>query len=205
MDERSLQDLISKWIPDEIEQFTAQVGDDEQHTRAVELLQLAAAGPASAAGDEIGHFLEGRGDLLDTTRAAVARGGSSAVSSVRDFLVQQMHLSPALASILAPLLVKILPKIGTVSGPAGAATKPRPKKKPKTSSSAKPKKPKSASSAKPKKPKAASSAKPKKPKASSESSKPKKPRTSSSKKPAAKPKRRTRAGEIPLGDTAEQE
>lgn len=183
MDERSLQGLISSLIPDEIEGFLTQSG--EQPSRSVELLKTAAGQVGGEADVEINNFLNGRGALLETTRAAATRSGVSASNTVAEFLTGQLHFSPALARIVAPLLVNLLPGIGKLPG-SGAAAKPKPKrKKPKSSST------QTAHQAKPKKPKSATS------------SKPKKPKTSSSKKPAAKPKRRGRAGEIPAGAAQE--
>jgi hypothetical protein len=204
MDEKSLHGLISNLFPDGIEGLLTQ-GDQpegEQHNRAVELLKTAAGQAGGPAGEEINNFLNGSGPLFDTTRAAAAHGSVSASTTIAGFLEKQLNLSPALARILAPLLVNLLPGIGKQSG-STAAAKPKPhRKEPKTSTGSKPKKPKTsasakpASAAKPKKPKASASSKPKKP-ASSTATGPKKPKTSSSKKPVAKPKRTGRTEEIP--------
>lgn len=184
MDQRSLQDLISKLIPDEVEGLLNQ-GDNqagEQQNRMVELLKTAAGQAGGDADTEISNFLNGRGTLLETTRAAATKGGSSAASIVTNFLTGQLHLSPALARIIAPLLISLVSAIGKLPG-TGTAAKPKTqKKKPRPSSA------KTAQHTRPRKP------------ASSASSKPKKPKSASNKKPATKPKKRGRAQEIPLGN-----
>jgi hypothetical protein len=209
MDERSLQGLLSNLIPDEIESLLNQSGQQsgEQQSRAVDLLKTAAGQAGGEAGDEIHAFLNGSGRLFETTRVAAAHGGASVSTTVSEFLTKQLNLSPALARIIAPLVVNLLPGVGGQTG-STPTTQPKPKRKtPRSSASSTPKKPKSSASAKPashaapKKPKSSTSSKPKTPKASTSStakkpkssanSKPKKPTSSSGKKPAAK------AGEIP--------
>ena len=194
MDDQTLKGLLSKLIPDEIENRLGLSGgsSEEQNTRAVELLKTAAGQAGGGMENEMNDFLNGRGALLETTRSAVARGGSSAVKEVAAFLTSQLHLSAPLAKLIAPLLIQLFPAIGKLTGTSATEKpkKPRRKKKKEDSSAKpasahKPKKPKPSSTTKP-----AASHKPKKPKASS-SGKPKKTRSSS-----AQPKR---ALEIDLG------
>lgn len=126
-------------------------------------LQAAADASSGEVENEIGAFLNGEGALLETTRAAVLKSGSTAVTDVAEVLAKQFGLSSAVARVVAALVVKLLPK-----AEKKAAKKKKAKKKPTTkpgettSSKKKPKK-------KPAKPKTAASKK--KPKAKKETAK----------------------------------
>jgi hypothetical protein len=132
--------------------------------------------------DAINDFLSGKGELHETTAAAVTRGGCSAVSDVGSVLEKQFDLNPAIAKLVASLLVKLVPSLKK-------AKKAKPRRKPKTAASAKKettakKKAKKKTTAKPaaKKKTAAKTSK----KTSAAKAKPKK--KASAAKPAAKKK-----------------
>jgi len=148
------------------------------------------AAKAEGAGVEtaVNEFLSGEGELHETTRAAVTRGGtpaapptpprgaarpvgvrsvgarnagSGAASDVAKLLSSKFGLSPAIANLIAPLLVKLVPSIGQAAGtPAGAQSAgSETAAKPKARRKAKPKTVSEAS----KKAKKKTAAKPKKP------------------------------------------
>lgn len=203
MDDQRFSGLLSQLIPDENENSleAGKEGSGEQNIRMAGLLKLVAGQAGGGAENEVNDFLNGRGELLETTRAAVARGGKSAASVVADFLEEKLHLSAPLAKIIAPLVVQLFPAIKQITG-TETATKPKPRrKKKKEESSTKPKpKPKPKPSTRPHKPKPSSSTKPasgQKPKPSS--SKPKKPKPSSAQSGRKRPKR---TQEINAGEEA---
>jgi hypothetical protein len=139
----------------------------------------ASGGPLENA---INEFLSGKGELLETTAAAGNRGGGSAVSEVGSILEKKFDLNPAIARLVASLLVKLVPSLKK-------AKKSKPRRKPKTAASAKKettakKKAKKKTAAKPadKKKTAAKTSK----KTTSAKAKPKK--KTSAAKPAAKKK-----------------
>lgn len=176
MDEKSLGDMLSKIITDAVEKPE---GENNAAAEPVSPLVQGLKSAAGLAGGEVQNaveeFLSGKGDLLDTTRTAVERGGTSANSVVAAFLQEKFKLSPTLAGIIAPLLVRLFPAIGNLTGTSSTTSKPKPRRKKKpTASTAKPaasskKKPKKkeAATTKPKKKKTSSSTK-KKPKRGSE-------------------------------------
>jgi len=158
VDEKSLGDMLSKIISDEVEQKETQP-QEVQSSALVEGLKSAAGLAGGDVQGAVEEFLGGKGDLLDTTRAAVERGGTSAKSVVAAFLQEKFKLSPTLAGIIAPLLVRLFPAIGKLTGTSTAADKPKPRRKKKpTASTAKP----AASSKKKPKKKETATAKPKK-------------------------------------------
>ncbi len=215
MDDQRFSGLLSDLIPDEIEKRLGLGGEssDEPDTRAVELLKAAAGQAGGGVENELNDFLNGRGALLETTRSAVVRGGStaegrkSAASEVAAFLTERLNLSAPLAKLVAPLVIQLFPAIGKLAGGSATTTKPKPRRKkkkeeggtskPRPSQAHKPK-PKPSSSTRP-----ASSQKPK----PTPSGKPKKPKPPSSGKPkpsSARPgkKRPKRAVEIETGEEA---
>jgi len=215
MDNRSLSDELSKLFPNEPENKPAPEGENsgDQDSLMIESLKALVGNFDEAVGKEVGEFLNGKGTLLETTRTAVARRGSSAITEVAALLTDKFGLSSPLARVVATLLVRLFPSISKLTGEE-TSPKPKPhrKTKPKTSSSvkphgsSKPKKRKTSSSTKP-----ATASKPKKRKTTSSakqtaSSKAKKRKPTSSKKPAAsKPRKRktlSRTQEIPSGEDA---
>lgn len=192
---RSPQDLFSQLLPDAIEDVLGMDHIPDAQTLVVQrLLNLAgtSGGPLEAA---LREFLNGEGDLHATAEAEATRAGGiskgaaggggtagggvtaisgvTAASTLEALLINQFHLSPPIARVLAGLLVKLLPATKKTTKKARRKPKPKTTTKPKASA----KKPKKKTEAKPKKPVA------KRPAA-------KKP---SKKKPAAKRKTRGEA------------
>jgi hypothetical protein len=208
MDEKSLTDLFSQFFSDEKDKNLTQEGKsvDQKDAGLVTVLKILAGQSGGTAGDELNQFLGGQGALMEATRSAVTRG-TSAASEVKAFLIEKLNLSPSVAGVVAPLLIKLFPSVGML---AGAASTPKPKtsRKKKASSSStakstsKAKKRKTTSSTKP-----AASSKTKKRKTTSSSkpaaSKPKKPASTTSKKTTSRrTKKSGRALEIPLDEDA---
>ena len=143
MDEKSIAGLLSQLIPDSIENSlglgTAHPGEPD--TRLVESLKAIAGQAGGSLEPALNEFLGGQGELHEATRAAVVRGGASSATDIATLLKTRFNLSPLIANLIAPLLVKLLPAVGQAAGSETAAkSKPRRKAKPKTPSSAKPKK-----------------------------------------------------------------
>ena len=117
-----------------------------QDPMLVETLKAVADGSSGAVEQEIGAFLKGEGDLLETTRAAVAHGNSTtAISEVAEDLAERFGLSPAIARVIGALVVKLLP------GTKKKAAKKKPKKPSASAKTAAKKKAKKKAAAKPKK------------------------------------------------------
>ena len=193
MDEKSLPDLFSKMIPDELEDSLGLGGKSsaEQNNNILIASLKAAAGQSGGLVDKaVNEFLTGEGDLLDTTRSAVTRSKASAKNEVAKFLETKFKLSPVAAKLISMLLLKLLPAISELTGAdAAEKKKPRRKKKPKTSTSAK-----TEAGAKKKPKKKKTTTKPKTT-ASKPAAKKKKPTAKSSKQETAtkkKPKKKTR-------------
>ncbi len=161
MDDKSLSNLLSGMSGG------AGEGQDQDSLLAASLKAVAAGSSNEAVEDEIGAFLKGEGNLLETASAAVTRGGSSAATDVAKFLEEKFGLNPAIARVIGTLLINLLPGIKKKK-----AAKKKPKKKPAASAKTPAKK-------KPKK----TAAKPKKPTAKKETAKAKP-------KPKPKPKKR---------------
>lgn len=146
-------------------------------TSGLRAMAGAAGGPLQTAVEE---FLGGQGDLLEATRAASGKASKTAKDELTAFLVSKLNLSPMVAKLVAPMLLKLFPVLGKALD-AGAAEKPaaKPKPKPKT-------KPKSKTPEK-EKPAATSKKKPKKKPAA----KPKTPAKKPAKKPGGKTTKKT--------------
>jgi len=162
MDEKSLPDLFSQMIPDELEDSLGLGGKSsaEQNNNILIASLKAAAGQSGGLVDKaVNEFLTGEGDLLDITRSAVTRSKASAKNEVAKFLETKFKLSPVAAKLISMLLVKLLPSISELTGAdAAEKKKPRRKKKPKKKkTTTKPKTTASKPAAKKKKPTAKSS------------------------------------------------
>lgn len=144
MEEKSISDLLSKFIPDQAEPGAEEA--DEQNNLLIQSLKALAGQSGDEAAAEVDEFLNGKGALHETTRTALVRGKSSAVDNLTQVLINQFKLSPTVASVIASLLVKVMPSIGK---PSPAKKKPRNKAKPKATASTK-KKPKKKATSKPK-------------------------------------------------------
>jgi hypothetical protein len=193
MEEKSLSGLFSQLIPDEIENSLGLGGKspDEQNSILVGSLKVAAGQSGGAMVTVINEFLSGQGDLLETTRAAVTRSGSSASKEIATLLTTQFKLAPTTAQIIAALLVKLFPSIKKAAkSDTPTKKKPRRKAKPKTAASAK----KDASSAKKKPKKKTPKATPTKPAAKKKKAAAKTAKKEA--KPAKKPKKAKRVSEI---------
>jgi hypothetical protein len=158
MGEKSLADQISQLMNDTPAMVSKPGGEnpDEQKKVLVDSLKAVAGesdGALEAAFDE---FLNGKGVLHEATRTAITRGGSAGRSDVITLLTKQFKLSPAVAKMIASLIMK-LQSSGSVETAKESTTKKksRRKAKPKTASSAK----KETSSAKKAKKKPAAKAK----------------------------------------------
>ena len=179
MDEKSIAGMLSQLIPDSIENSLGlgNASPGKPDNRLVESLKAIAGQAGGSIEPALNEFLSGKGELHEATRAAALRGGTSSAAEIASLLITRFNLAPALASLVAPLLVNLLPALGQSAGGAATATpKPRRKAKPKASSSARPKakastRPKASVSrpaakkkpaAKPAKKESASTAKPKK-------------------------------------------
>ncbi len=199
MDDKPLSDLLSQILPDDVEQAIGLGKDKPGEDNPVLIASLkAAAGQSGGLVDTaVNQFLNGEGDLLETTRRSVTRSKTTAKNEVAAFLESKFNLSPAVAKLLAMLLVKIFPSIGKLTGePSAEKKKPRRKKKPKTTASA------SKETSSKKKPKKKKTTTRPKTTASKPAAKKKKPATASSKKKATtkqKPKKKTRT--TPIGDS----
>ena len=170
MTEKKPGDLLSQLLPDQIEESLGLGGttQESQDNLLIALLKEAIGPQSGPLGELIDQFLDGKGALHDTTRAALARSPRSAQREVAAFLSETLNLNAATAKVVAGLLVRLFPALGKLGGGAEEKAKPRRKKKPASSSS---------SSVRPKKkPAASTSAKAKKkPTASDKPAKPKKP------------------------------
>jgi hypothetical protein len=175
----NLSELISKTVgkesPSEEEKSVA------QSDLLIETLKIVSVQASEGLGKELNEFLNGRGNLLETTRSAISRSGSSAAKDLAAVLKETFNLSSASANTVAALLVKLIPSINKTTSEEETSKPKRPrKKKTSTSSNVKP------AAKKSKRRESSTTSGP------SSSSKPKKKKTSGSKKAsAARPKQKT--------------
>lgn len=194
MDNRSLSDDLSKNLSGSTEDETAPGADNagEQKNLLVDSLKTIAGLSGGSLETAVSDFLNGGGELHETTRAAVTRGGGSAVSEVGSMLSKQFNLSPAVAKLVASLLVKLIPS-HTADSLTGKA---KPKRKPKTASSketSSQKKPKKKTTSKTSKKETASKTKSKKKTTTSKPAAKKKTTSKTGKKGAKAKKKSTRS------------
>lgn len=193
MDEKSLSDLLSQLIPDgsEAEPGKGEAQLDEQKGSMEEILKAVAGQSGGSAESAVNEFLNGEGELFETTRTALATDRKSAESEVAAFLKTKLKLSSFAAKLIAMMVVKLFPSITDLTGDEAPPKKKPRRKKRKTSSSAK-----TETSSK-KKPKKKTTARPK-----TSSSKPavkKKPAAKTSKKkttPKKKTQKKTRTSSV---------
>lgn len=192
MEDKSLPDFISQILPDEVEKSLGfeKAKPAEQDNVLIASLRAAAGQTGGQVEESINQFLNGEGELLETTRTAVTRSKTTAKNEVAAFLEKKFNLSPTVAKLVAMLVVKLFPSIGKLTGEATTEKKKPRKKKPKTSSTTSKKKPK----------KKKTTSKPKTT-ASKPAAKKKKPTAKSSKKATTKkkPKKKTRTATIDGG------
>jgi hypothetical protein len=197
MEEKSLSDQLSHLMNDTppVEPALSEESTNEQKNILVENLKTAVGQPDGALEAALDEFMSGKGALHEATRSAMARGGESALAEVIQLLTKQFKLSPAVAKMIASLILKLQPSGGSqTTQEAAAKKKPRRKSKPKTAKkeTSSTKKAKKKPAAKPKKAVSKTAAKKK---ATSKT----KPRTSAKKttsktgkkKTAARPKPKT--------------
>ena len=140
MDEKSISGLLSQLISntDKKDSAADKVSAGGENNFLVETLKTAAGMAGGGIEPAVNEFLNGQGELHETTRTAVIRGSSTAASDVAKLLTSRFNLAPAIANLIAPLLVKLLPSISQAyGGETAAKPKARRKARPKTSSSAK--------------------------------------------------------------------
>lgn len=194
MEEKALPEILSQMISDskENKQNLDDDNSDEQDNILVEGLKALAGRSGGTLKTAVDDFLKGEGELHESTRTALAIDKETAKDKIIDLLTTRFNLSPTLAGIIAPMLLKLLPfsekkkrkttrkpKKKTTSSKRKTSTTKKKKTsttKKKTSTAKKPKK-KTTTSAK----KKTSTTKKKKPAASST-----KKKTSTSKKPKKK-------------------
>jgi hypothetical protein len=165
MEEKALSDDISKLMsdtpamePPSVEEETA-----EQQDILAEALKAVAGQSDEKLETALEDFLSGRGVLSEASQTALTRSGSTGLSEVITLLMKQFKLSPAVAKMIASLIVKLQ---SSASQETTAKKKPRRKSKPKAATSAKKKpaakkaKKKAAAKAQKTKPKTAAKKKP---------------------------------------------
>jgi hypothetical protein len=217
MDEKTLPDQISHLMNDTPKN---EPGPGDENTDAkkdilVESLKTEAGQTDGALDAALDEFMEGRGVLHETTRAAITRGGSG-LNEVIQLLTSQFKLSPAVAKIIASLILKMQSSVSKETAKDSTTKKkPRRKAKPKTASSAKKKpisskkpkkktaaKAKKTTSKKPAKKKVVAKAKPRSTKkTASQKAAKKKPAAKTSQKKAttqAKPKKAKRSNTVEI-------
>lgn len=194
MEDKSLPDIISQILPDEVEQSLG-IGKQkttDQDNVLIASLKAAAGQSGGQVEESVNQFLNGEGELLETTRSAVTRSKTTAKNEVAAFLEKKFNLSPNVAKLVAMLVVKLFPSISKLTGEAATEKKKPRKKKPKTSTTTSKKKAKKKTTTKPKTT------------ASKPAAKKKKPTAKESKKATTKkkPKKKTRSITID-GESAE--
>lgn len=171
MEDKGLTDILSNLIPDPNEgnQTVQENQKPEQDNTLADGLETLAGRSGGELKTAIDEFLKGKGDLFESARNALAIDTKSAEKTIVEFLTEKFDLSPTLAAVIAPMLLKLIP------GAEKKKKKTSTKRKKKTTTSAKKKK--TTTTNKPKK-KTTTSAK-------------KKTSPTTKKKPAASPKKKT--------------
>ena len=121
MDDKSLSDQLSNLFPTP-DQNTAHTDDatpSAERGLLVDSLKTLTGQAGAGAQPVLDQFLSGQGELAEVTRAAAASGSTSALNKVINLLTTTLKLSPAIAKIIAPILLKLAPSL---------VTRPRPKK-----------------------------------------------------------------------------
>ncbi len=198
MDDKSLSDQLSNLFPTPDQNAAPQ---DEAIPSAergllVDSLKTLAGQAGAGAQPVLDQFLSGQGELAEVTRAAAASGSTSALNKVINLLTTTLKLSPAIAKIIAPILLKLAPSLGNQAAAKETEKEPAEKKKPRRKTAANSKKETSSSKKKTDK---KSTAKPKKTPAKPAAKK--KPAAKSSKKETAakaKPKTSRRSVDVEI-------
>lgn len=136
MDDKNLSDQLANL-------FGSSQGQAPDATRGMlETLAGQAGGPLQ---NQISQFFNGEGQLHEVTSKAAATGGDFATNMIVTFLTSTLKLNPAIANMVAPLLLQLLPSItgnlfgGQTEKPAATPKKPRKTSSSSTKSTAKPK------------------------------------------------------------------
>jgi len=135
MDEKSLSDEISQLMSDTppIEPASSEEKTDEQQDILADNLKAVAGETGGELETALDEFLSGKGALHEATRSALTRGGDRGLSDVISLLMKQFKLSPAMAKLIASLIMKMQ----SSAKDSTAKKKPRRKSKPKAATSAK--------------------------------------------------------------------
>ena len=181
MDDKSLSDQLSNLFPapDQNAAPPDEAIPSAERGFLVDSLKTLAGQAGEGAQPVLDQFLSGQGELAEVTRAAAASGSTSALNKVINLLTTTLKLSPAIARIIAPILLKLAPSLGNQAAAKETEKEPAEKKKPRRKTAANSKKETSSKKKADKK----TSSKPKKT--------PAKP--AAKKKPAAKAKKETAA------------
>lgn len=165
MDDKSLSNQLASLFSSSGADQSASQGqvNTAQRSQLVDSLKAFMGQAGGEAQPVLDQFLKGEGELATASRAAAASGSPSALNMVVDLVVKKLNISPAIAQLIVPLLLKLAPVLtnsltGGEEEEKPATTKKKPRKSTsttkKTSSSAKPK-----TTAKPKKTTTSSTAK----------------------------------------------
>jgi hypothetical protein len=155
MDENIIPEVPKESTPAEPTRSTAPISIDSENEADVLSAGLKALAGVSggALSTAVEDFLGGKGELLEATRSASSKAKKTAKEEVAAFLTKNLKLSPTLAKLVAPILLKLFPVLGkTVGGKETTekpASKPKPKPKPTTKPKTKPKKKKTSEKEKP--------------------------------------------------------
>lgn len=111
---------------DAVEQAT----QPEQPALLADILKAAAGRSGGLVGVAVDEFLGGKGELLEVVRSSLTGRKTAAKKKIAAFLEEKFKLPDEVALILAALLIKVAPAVGSlVEEAAGEKQKP-PRKKP---------------------------------------------------------------------------
>ena len=87
MDEKSLSDLLTNILPDEVEKALNPDGENTgaQDDMVAGMLKASAGQFGEPFGRSVDEFLAGKGELHETTRAALVRGKGAAKGDITEF------------------------------------------------------------------------------------------------------------------------
>ncbi len=110
MDEKSLPDLLANILPDEVEKTLNLDGENTgtQDDMVAALLKASAGEFGEPFGQAVDEFLAGKGELHETTRAALVRGKGTAKSDITEFLTSKLNIPAPAANIIAGMLLSLV-------------------------------------------------------------------------------------------------
>jgi hypothetical protein len=150
MDDQSPKSLFSKLMPDDLERLLGQAdgkiadasaditldGTQESQNSAIATVLMNTLGTmGGGAQAELNQFLTGKGALHKTTQNAITTGGKASARQIEDFLVKQFNLAKPIASVIAPLIIRIFPSIGKGVGQETTTSKTKTTTRAKTAQS----------------------------------------------------------------------